>query len=125
MVLRALPATEMAELYFAVKNEEWEKAEVRRQLEIVWRAVRLGPGHWTLEAVIARRIRSCCAEATPLRRAKPAGNVNFACRHSSMLVTTPSTVTSALPCPIAESRNFSPPPCPQSPFSRRSEVSHV
>jgi hypothetical protein len=34
-------------------------------------------------------------------------------------------VTSALPCPIAESRNFSPPPCPQSPFSRRSEVSHV
>ncbi len=58
----------MAELYFAVRNEEWEKAEVRRQLEIVWRAVRLGPGQWNLEAVVAGRIRSCCAEATPLQR---------------------------------------------------------
>ena len=50
----------MSKLYSAVKNSEWETVEVRRPMEAGFnsecrpsRAVRLGLGRWTLEAVVA------------------------------------------------------------------------
>ena len=64
--------TECCELVEAASNEEWEKVEVRRALEAVLssergpcRAVRLGLGQWTLEAVHARLFRPCSAESSP------------------------------------------------------------
>ena len=72
-----------------------------------WRGVYTGLGQWTLDAVVARPIRPCCAESPPCVRRR-SGNCDVACRRSSVPVTTPRT----LPCHIAESPNVSPPPSP-------------
>ncbi len=64
------------ELLQAVRERDFEKVKVRRLLEVVsgtehgsWRGVCLGLGQWTLDAVVTRPIRPCCAESTPLRQA--------------------------------------------------------
>jgi hypothetical protein len=109
-------------VYYAAKKKEWEKVEVRRPLEAVVysecgpsKAVRLGLGQWTLDAVVARRTRPCCAESSPYVR-RPSGDCDCACRRSSVPVRTPRSVpvplASTLPCHLAESPDFSPPPSP-------------
>ena len=75
-----------------------------------FRAVPLNLGEWTLEAFVARRIRPCFAESSPYVVRRPSGNIGFPCRRSSVPVRTPRPVTRTLPCHLAESRNFSPPP---------------
>ncbi len=59
----------------AAKKKDWEKVQVRRPLEAVSsteygpsQAVRLKLGQWTLDAVVARPIRPCCAESSPYVR---------------------------------------------------------
>ena len=71
----------------------------------------LGLGRWTLDAVVARPIRPCCAESSPYVR-HSSGNFDAACRRSSVPVTTPGSVRRTLPCRLAESHRFSPPPSP-------------
>ena len=75
------------------------------------RGVCLGLGQWTLDAVVARPIRPCCVESSPYVRHQ-SGNLDAACRRSSVPVRTSSSVTRTLPCRLAESHNFSPPPSP-------------
>ncbi len=106
------------ELFQAAENEEWEEVKVRRPLEAVpstecgpSRGVCMGLGQWTLDAVVARPIRPCRVESSSCVR-RPSGNLGDACRRSSGKVRTPRSVTRALPCHIAESHNFSPPPSP-------------
>jgi hypothetical protein len=60
------------ELIKAVKKKDVEEVEVRRPLEAgasteygPSRAVCLGLGQWTLDAVVARPIRPCCVESSP------------------------------------------------------------
>jgi hypothetical protein len=106
------------ELIKAVREQDVEKVKVRRPLEAVSstesgpsRGVCLGLGQWTLEAVVARRIRPCYAESSPFAR-RPSGYFDSACRRSSVPVTTPRSVTRTLPWHIAESPDFSSPPSP-------------
>ena len=106
------------ELVEAVKEEDVEKVEVRRRLEAFLgaeygpsRGVCLGLGQWTLDAVVARPIRPCCVESSPYVRHQ-SGNLDDACRRSSVSVRTSRSVTRTLPCRLAESHNFSPPPSP-------------
>ncbi len=106
------------ELIEAVKKQDVEKVEVRCQLEAVSstesgpsRGVCLGLGQWTLDAVVARPIRPCCVESSPHVRHQ-SGKFDAACRRSSVPVRTSSSVTRTLPCRLAESHNFSPPPSP-------------
>jgi hypothetical protein len=106
------------ELIKAVKNQDVEKVKVRRPLEAVSstesgpsRCVCLGLGQWTLEAVVARPTRSCWVESSPYVR-RISGNSDAACRCSSVPVRTSSSVSRTLPCRLAESHNFSPPPSP-------------
>jgi len=91
---------------------------VRRLLGAVYsteygpsRGVCLGLGQWTLDAVVARPIRPCCVESSPCVRHQ-SGKFDAACRRSFVPVRTSSSVTRTLPCRLAESRNFSPPPSP-------------
>jgi hypothetical protein len=63
------------ELIKAVQDQDFEKVKVRRPLEAVSsteygpsRAVCLGLGQWTLDAVVARPIRPCCAKSSPYVR---------------------------------------------------------
>ena len=107
----------MAKVFAAAEKKEWEKVEVRRPLEAVVysecgpsRAVRLGLGQWTLEAFVARRTRPCCADSSPY--VSSGANFGFACRRSFVPVRTPRSVTRTLPCHLAESPDFSPPPSP-------------
>jgi hypothetical protein len=109
---------ERMELIEAVQEEDLETVEVRRQLEAVSsteccpsRGVCLGLGQWTLDAVVARPIRPCCVESSPCVR-QHSGNSDAACRRSFVPVRTSSSVTRTLPCRLAESHNFSPPPSP-------------
>ena len=60
------------ELIEAVKKQDVEKVEVRRPLVAGYstefgpsRAVCLGLGRWTLDAVVARPIRPCWVESSP------------------------------------------------------------
>ncbi len=60
------------QLIQAVQEEDVEKVKVRRLLETVYstesgpsRAVCLGLGQWTLDAVVAGPVRPCCAESSP------------------------------------------------------------
>ncbi len=60
----------------AAEYQDFERVKVRRPLEAISgteygpsRGVCLGLGQWTLDAVVARPIRPCCAESTPLRQA--------------------------------------------------------
>jgi hypothetical protein len=106
------------ELIEAVKKQDVQKVEVRRQLEAISiteygpsRGVCLGLGRWTLDAVVARPIRPCWVESSPYVRHQ-SGNCDAACRRSSVPVRTSSSVTCTLPCRLAESHNFSPPPSP-------------
>ncbi len=64
------------ELIKAVREQDVEKVKVRRPLEAASstehgpsRGVSLGLGQWTLDAVVARPIRPCCADSTRLRHA--------------------------------------------------------
>jgi hypothetical protein len=106
------------ELIKAVREQDVEKVKVRRQLEAVSstesgpsRGVCLGLGQWTLDAVVARRIRPCCAESSRYARHQ-SGDFDAACRRSSVPVMTSSSVARTLPCRLAESHNASPPPSP-------------
>jgi hypothetical protein len=106
------------ELIQAVKEQDVEKVKVRRPLEAVSstecgppRAVCLGLGQWTLDAVVARPIRPCCVESSPYVR-RQSGNCDAACRRTYLPVRTSSSVTRTLPCRLAESPDFSPPPSP-------------
>ena len=106
------------ELIEAVKKQDVEKVEVRRLLEAFLgtesgpsRGVCLGLGQWTLDAVVARPIRPCCVESSPYVR-QQSGNFDAECRRSSVPVWTSRSVTRTLPCRLAESHNFSPPPSP-------------
>jgi hypothetical protein len=96
------------ELIEAVKEQDFDEVEVRRLLEAVSsteygpsRGVCMGLGQWTLDAVVARPIRPCCAESSPYVR-HSSGNFDAACRRSSVPVTTPGSVTRTLPCRLAE-----------------------
>ena len=109
---------ERMELIEAVKKQDVGKVEVRRLLEAFLgtesgpsRGVCLGLGQWTLDAVVARPIRPCCVESSPYVR-HHSGNFDAACRRSSVPVWTSRSVTRTLPCRLAESHNFSPPPSP-------------
>ena len=109
---------ERMELVKAVREQDLEKVEVRRLLEAFLgtesgpsRGVCLGLGQWTLDAVVARPIRPCCVESSPYVRHQ-SGNFDAACRRSSVPVWTSRSVTRTLPCRLAESHNFSPPPSP-------------
>ena len=115
--LDSLPTKRM-ELIKAVRKEDSETVKVRRLPEAVSgteygpsRGVYLGLGQWTLDAVVARPIRPCCVESSPYVR-HPSGNFDAACRRSSVPVWTSRSVTRTLPCRLAESHNFSPPPSP-------------
>ncbi len=106
------------ELVEAVKKQDVETVKVRRPLETVSstesgpsRAVCLGLGQWTLDAVVARPVRPCCAESSPCV-GQQSGNCDAACRRTSVPVRTSSSVTRSLPCRPAESPDFSPPPSP-------------
>jgi hypothetical protein len=105
---------ERMELIEAVKKQDLEKVQVRRPLEAV-SSTEYGPsrglGQWSLDAVVARPIRPCCVESSPYVR-HHSGNFDAACRRSSVPVGTSSSVTGTLPCDIAESPDFSPPPSP-------------
>ena len=64
------------ELVEAAESEEWETVKVRRPLQAASspecgpsQDVRLKLGQWTLGTFVARPIRPCCAESTPLRQA--------------------------------------------------------
>ncbi len=116
--LVSIVQTERMELIDAVKEQDVEKVKVRRPLEAVpgteygpWRGVCLGLGQCTLDDVVARPIRPCCVESSSYVRRR-SGNSDVACRRSSVPVTTSRSVTRTLPCHIAESPNFSPPPSP-------------
>jgi hypothetical protein len=109
---------ERMELVEAVKKQDVEKVQVRHPLEAVSssksgpsRGVCLGLGQWALEAVVARPIRPCCVESSPYVRHQ-LGKFDAACRRTSVPVTTSSSVTRKLPCRLAESPDFSPPPSP-------------
>ena len=109
---------ERMELIEAVQKQDAEEVEVRRPLEAFLsaesgpsRGVCLGLGQWTLDAVVARPIRPCCVESSPYVRHQ-SGNLDAACRRSSVPVWTSRSVTRTLPCRLAESHNFSPPPSP-------------
>ena len=109
---------ERMELIEAVEEQDVEKVEVRRLLEAFLgaesgpsRGVCLGLGQWTLDAVVARPIRPCCVESSPYVRHQ-SGNFDAACRRSSVPVRTSRSVTRTLPCRLAESHKFSPPPSP-------------
>jgi hypothetical protein len=97
----------MAGLVLAAENREWKKVEVRRPLEADFSSER-GPSR---EAFVASWIRPCFAESSPYVR-HPSGDCDCdcACRRSSVPVTTPILVTRTLPCHVAASHNFSPPP---------------
>jgi hypothetical protein len=106
------------ELIKAVREQDVEKVEVRRLLGAVFstesgpsRGVCLGLGRWTLDAVVARPIRPCWVESSPCVRPQ-SGDCDAACRRSSVPVRTSSSVSRTLPCRLAESHNFSPPPSP-------------
>ena len=105
------------ELVKAVKKQDAEKVEVRRLLEAFLstespsRGVCLGLGRWTLDAVVAIPIRPCCVESSPYVKHQ-SGYFDASCRRSSVLVWTSRSVTRTLPCRLAESHNFSPPPSP-------------
>ncbi len=107
---------ERMELVEAVKKQDVEKVEVRRLLEAVSstesgpsRAVCLGLGQWTLDAVVAGPVRPCCAESSP-SVGHQSRDCDAACRRTSVPVRTSSSVTRTLPCRPAESPDFSPPP---------------
>ncbi len=78
---------------------------VRREAS-VW-----GSASGPFDAVVARRIRPCCAESSPYV-GRSSGTFDAACRRSSVAVTTSSSVPRTLPCRLAESPDFSPPPSP-------------
>ena len=106
------------ELIKAVRKKGVETVKVRRILETVSstasgpsRAVCLGLGQWTLDAVVARPVRPCCAESSPCV-GHQSGDCDAACRRTSVPVTTSSSVTRKPPCRLAESPDFSPPPSP-------------
>jgi hypothetical protein len=106
------------ELIKAAQKKDWEKVKVRRPLEAVSsteygpsRAVCLGLGQWTLDAVVARPTRPCYAESSAYIR-RPSGNFDAACRRSFVPVRTSSSVARTLPCRLAESPDFSRPPSP-------------
>ncbi len=84
-------------------------SEVHRE-PFAWGSV-IGP----LKPSSQRRIRPCPAESSPYVT-RPSGGCDFACRCSSVPVATPLSapvpLASTLPCHIAESHNFSPPPSP-------------
>ena len=116
--LKWLLLQERMELVKAVREDDVEKVEVRRLLYAFLstesgpsRGVCLGLGQWTLDAVVARPIRPCCVESSPYVR-HHSGNFEAACRRSSVPVRTSRSVTRTLPCRLAESHNFSPPPSP-------------
>jgi hypothetical protein len=117
-LMELFPREEGTELIEAVNKEDFEEVKVRPPVEVVSsteygpsRGVCLGLGQWTLDAVVARPIRPCCAESSPFVRRR-SGNFDVVCRRSSVPATTSSSVTRTLPCHIAESSNFSPPPSP-------------
>ncbi len=69
LVLQSMALIEAAE------KKDWEMVKVRRPLEAVSsteygpsQAARLKLGQWTLDAVVARPIRPCCAESSPYVR---------------------------------------------------------
>ena len=106
------------ELIEAVKNQDVETVKVRRPLEAGYstesgpsRGVCRGLGQWTLDAFVARPIRPCWVESSPYVR-RISGTFDAACRCSSSPVRTSSSVSRTLPCRLAESHNFSPPPSP-------------
>jgi hypothetical protein len=112
------PVQRMAALVEAAEKKDWEKVKVRRLLETVsstasgpLRAVCLGLGQWTLDAVVARPIRPCGAKSSPYVR-RQSGNFDAACRRTSVPVRTSSSVARTLPGRLARSRDFSPPPSP-------------
>jgi hypothetical protein len=97
----------MAELAHAARSEEWKKVEVSRPLEAVFccecgpsRAVRLGLGQWTLKPSSHAGFGLAMPNPAPYVR-RSSGNFDFACRRSSMLVTTSIPVARALLCHIA------------------------
>ena len=104
-----------------VEEEDVEKVKVRRLLEAVsgteygpWRGVCMGLGQWTLDAVVARPIRPCCVESSPHGRHQ-SRKFDAACRRSSVTVpvgASSSVTRRTLPCRLAESPDFSPPPSP-------------
>ncbi len=112
------PVQRMAALVEAAEKKDWENFKVRRPLEAgsscecapSW-GVCLGLGQWTLDAVVARPIRPCGVESSPYVR-QQSGNCNAACRCSSVPVRTSRSVARTLPCRLAESPDFSPPPSP-------------
>ena len=60
---------------------------------------------------MARPIRPCCVESSPYVR-RQSGNCDAACRRTYLPVRTSSSVARTLPCRLAESPDFSPPPSP-------------
>jgi hypothetical protein len=114
------------ELIQAVKEEDVEKVKVRRPLEAVsgsdsgpsWSVVSrlsearsVDPRSRRRTPDSALQCRISPLHVTCIRRRS--GNIDAACRLSSVLATTPRFVTRTLPCHIAESPNFSPPPSPR------------
>ncbi len=106
------------EVYEAAKNQEWINVEVRRPLEADF-SFKCGPsrGVWGLVSGPLKPSSHAgfglaMLNPPPIRRVEPAGNFDFACRRSSMPVTTRIPMTRALPCLIAEPHNFPPPPSP-------------
>ncbi len=119
---------ERMELIKAVEEQDVETVKVRRLLETVSstasgpsRAVCLGLGQWTLDAVVARPVRPCCAESSPCV-GQQSGYCDAACRRTCVPVTTSRSVARTLPCRPAESRDFSPPPSPAIAVPATSEV---
>ena len=114
-----------SELVAAARNRDWEKVEVRRP----WRPL------FTLNSVrgepsvlaLAREPlgssspvgfhRPCYAEPIPGVAPCPKADYDFACRRSSVPVTTSILETRALPCRHDESRDLSPLPSPEAAVS--------
>jgi hypothetical protein len=105
----------MAEIVSAAEKREWVKVEVRRRpLEAVpssecgsLQAVGLGLGQLTLAAFRRTPDSGLLCRAQP--QAPLSHFFHFACRRSSLPVTTSTAVARALSCHVAESQNFSPP----------------
>ena len=113
--LGSLPPKRM-ELIKAVREQDVEKVKVRRILEDVSsteygpsRGVCLGLWQWTLDAVVAGPIRPSSVESSPCV-GHQSRDCDAACRRTSVPVTTSRSVTRTLPCRLAESPDFSPPP---------------
>ena len=99
------------ELIEAVREQDFEKVKVRHHLEAVSstefgpsRGVCLGLGQWILEAfrrtpdsALLCRVYFPASGPLGFQTEGPSGNFDFACRRSSLPVTTPRSVTRTLP----------------------------